>query len=42
MPTGIEINQADVPPGKHLLRLDLKDQHGRKGTAIIELLVGNP
>jgi len=38
-PNGIEMDQAEVPPGTHVLRLDLKDQQGRSGTAIIKLVV---
>jgi len=37
--TGIEIDQADVPPGTHVLRLDIKDKQGRVGTAMIKLVV---
>ena len=29
--TGIDIPQADVPPGKHLFWLELKDEDGRVG-----------
>lgn len=36
---GIDMEQAEVPPGTHLLRLDLKDKQGRVGTAIIKLTV---
>lgn len=39
-PDGIEMNQAEVPPGAHSLRLDLKDKQGRAATAIIKLTVG--
>jgi len=38
-PDGIEMNEAEVPPGTHTLRLDLRDQRGRSGTAIIKLTV---
>lgn len=37
--TGIEMDQADVPPGTHVLRLDIKDKQGRIGTAMIKLVV---
>lgn len=36
---GIEINQAEVPPGTHILQLDIKDKQGRVGTAMIKLVV---
>jgi hypothetical protein len=36
---GIDMENAEVPPGTHMLRLDLKDKQGRVGTAIIELKV---
>lgn len=36
---GIDMAQAEVPPGTHLLRLDLKDKQGRVGTAVIKLTV---
>ena len=38
-PDGIEMDQAEVPPGVHSLRLDLKDKRGRVATAIIKLTV---
>ena len=38
-PNGIEMNKAEVPPGTHVLRLDLKDKQDRVGTAIIKLTV---
>jgi hypothetical protein len=38
-PDGIEMKSAEVPPGIHVLRLDLKDQQGRIGTALIKLTV---
>ena len=37
--TGIEMDQAEVPPGTHVLRLDIKDKEGRTGTAMIKLMV---
>lgn len=36
---GIAMDQAEVPPGVHLLRLDLKDMQGRVATAVIKLTV---
>ena len=38
-PSGIEMDKAEAPPGTHMLRLDLKDNQGRVGTAIIKLTV---
>jgi hypothetical protein len=38
-PDGIEFNAAEVPPGTHSLRLDLKDKQGRVASAIIKLMV---
>jgi len=36
---GIDMSQAEVPPGKHVIRIDLKDQQGRASTATIKLTV---
>jgi hypothetical protein len=36
---GIEIKQAEVPPGKHVIRIELKDQQGRSTTGTIKLTV---
>jgi hypothetical protein len=38
---GIDIGQAQVPPGDHLIRIELKDQQGRSSTGIIKLSVVN-
>jgi len=38
-PTGIVIDQAQIPAGVHSLRLELKDAQGRTATAIIKLRV---
>jgi hypothetical protein len=38
-PDGIAIDKAEVPPGVHMLRLDLKDKQDRVGTLIIKLTV---
>ena len=37
--TGIEISDAEVPPGRHILRIELQDSQGRAGTGIIKLSV---
>lgn len=36
---GIEVLQAQVPPGKHVLRVDIKDTQGRTTTSMIKLSV---
>jgi hypothetical protein len=36
---GIAMDQAEVPPGVHVLRLDVKDMQGREATALITLKV---
>ena len=38
-PTGIDIPDAEVPPGEHAIRVDLKDSDGRSGTANFVLAV---
>ena len=36
---GIDMAQADVPPGNHLLRVDVKDTEGRAASSTFTLLV---
>lgn len=36
---GIDMEQADVPPGNHVIRVDLKDTEGRSATTTITLSV---
>jgi hypothetical protein len=36
---GIDMSQAEVPPGKHVIRIDLKDQQGRSSTSTIKFTV---
>lgn len=36
---GIDMKQAQVPPGVHLVRVDLKDKEGRVGSAVLKLTV---
>jgi hypothetical protein len=36
---GIEMKQAEVPPGTHVIRIELKDQQGRSTTGTIKLSV---
>jgi hypothetical protein len=38
-PEGITMNAADVPPGTHLVRIELKDTNGRASTATLKLTV---
>jgi hypothetical protein len=40
-PDGIVMEQAEVPPGVHILRLDITDMQGRSGTALIRLNVSD-
>ena len=36
---GIDLSDAEVPPGTHMLRIDIRDSQGRTGTRIIKLSV---
>ena len=36
---GIEMGQADVPPGNHRIRIDVKDAEGRTASTTITLAV---
>lgn len=36
---GIDMSNAEVPAGTHILRLEVTDQQGRSGTAVIKLIV---
>jgi hypothetical protein len=38
-PAGIAMNDADMPPGTHLLRIEVRDSQGRAGTSIVKLSV---
>jgi hypothetical protein len=38
-PNGIDMNDAEVPPGTHLLRIDVVDSQGRAGHAIVKLSI---
>ena len=38
-PDGIDMKEVEVPPGTHVLRLDVRDQQGRTSTATIKLTV---
>ena len=37
--SGIDMGDAEVPPGTHMIRIDVVDSDGRKGTGIIKLSV---
>ena len=37
---GIEMKGAELPPGTHVLRIDVKDGQGRNSTALLTLKVG--
>jgi hypothetical protein len=36
---GIDLSDCQVPPGNHLIRVEIRDSQGRKGTGIIRLSV---
>jgi hypothetical protein len=36
---GIDMEKAEVPPGNHTIRVDVKDSQGRASTAMIKLSV---
>jgi hypothetical protein len=36
---GIDMAKAEVPPGRHLIRIDVKDTEGRSGSSTITLTV---
>lgn len=38
-PGGIDMKQAELPPGNHVIRIDLKDSQGRPSTTTIKLSV---
>jgi hypothetical protein len=38
-PTGIEMSDVEVPPGTHMLRVEIRDSQGRSGTGIVTLTV---
>jgi len=38
-PTGIDVPEADIPPGMHVIRADVKDKDGRSGSLIFKLNV---
>jgi len=38
-PTGIDMKQVELPPGDHVIRIDLKDSQGRPSTTTIKLSI---
>lgn len=36
---GINMKQAEIPPGNHVIRVDVKDSQGRTSTALFKLSV---
>jgi len=40
-PNGIEVQNAEVPPGTHHIRVDVKDNAGRVGSATFALMVAD-
>ncbi|HXZ47039.1 MAG TPA: hypothetical protein VEH02_09970 [Pseudolabrys sp.] len=38
---GIDVPEADIPPGTHIIRADVKDKEGRSGSLIFKLNVVN-
>lgn len=38
-PNGIDIPEAELPPGKHALRAEVKDKGGRSGVLVFDLSV---
>jgi hypothetical protein len=38
---GIDVPEAEIPPGTHIIRADVKDKEGRSGTLIFKLNVVN-
>jgi hypothetical protein len=40
-PGGIEVPAAEVPPGTHYIRVEVKDNAGRTGTVIFPIVVAN-
>lgn len=38
-PSGIDMPDAELPPGDHMMRVDIKDSDGRAGTTIFVLKV---
>jgi hypothetical protein len=37
--TGLDITAAEIPPGDHVLRVDVKDSDGRVATTLVEVKV---
>lgn len=39
LPTGIDMPDAELPAGEHMVRVDIKDSDGRAGTTTFVLKV---
>jgi hypothetical protein len=40
-PSGIDMAQAEVPPGTHMMRVDVTDQQGRSSSSVFKVTVAN-
>lgn len=40
-PDGVDVPEAEIPPGTHIIRADVKDKEGRSGYLIFKLNVVN-
>jgi hypothetical protein len=40
-PDGVDLPEAEIPPGTHIIRADVKDKEGRSGSLIFKLNVVN-
>jgi hypothetical protein len=40
-PNGIEVRAAEVPPGTHHIKVEIKDSAGRMGSVIFPVIVAN-
>lgn len=40
-PDGVDVPEAEIPPGTHIIRADVKDKEGRSGSLIFKLNVVN-
>lgn len=38
-PNGIELTDAELPPGTHVIQIDVKDSYGRPSTEFVQLSV---
>jgi hypothetical protein len=40
-PNGIEVHAAEIPPGTHHIRVEIKDNAGRTGSTVFPVAVAN-